>query len=78
MLILAAAIDQAGPDASGEKIKQALESLAKPVEGVIAVYNKPFSAEDHEATEPAHVVFGEVKSGQVVFANESDKGKVGR
>jgi len=48
------------------------------VEGVIAVYSKPFSAEDHEATEPAHVVFGEVKSGQVVFAKESDKGNVGR
>ena len=78
MLILAAAIDQAGPDATGEKIKLALESLAKPIEGVIAVYNKPFSAEDHEATEPAHVVFGEVKSGQVVFAKDSDKGKVGR
>lgn len=78
MLILAAAIDQAGPGANGEKIKQALESLQKPVEGVIAVYNKPFSAEDHEATEPTHVVFGEVKSGQVVFANASDKGKVGR
>lgn len=78
MLILAAAIDQAGPDASGEKIKLALESLAKPIEGVIAIYDKPFSAEDHEATEPAHVVFGEVKSGQVVFAKESDKGKVGR
>ncbi len=78
MLLLVAAIEQAGPKADGEAIKKALESLAKPVDGVIAVYDKPFNADDHEATELSHVVFGEVKSGNVRFANEADKAKVGR
>lgn len=78
MLLLAAAIEQAGPGANGEAIKAALENLAKPVEGVIASYEKPFSPDDHEATEPSHVVFGVVRAGNVRFANEADKAKVGR
>lgn len=78
MLLLAAAIEQAGPGANGERVKAALESLQKSVVGVIATYDKPFSAEDHEATEPSHVVFGEVKAGRVVFANDADKSKVGQ
>lgn len=78
MQLLAAAIEQAGSGASGEKVKQALESLQKPVVGLIATYDKPFDAEDHEATDAAHVVFGVVRSGRVVFANDNDKSKVGR
>ena len=78
MLLLAAAIEQAGSNASGDQIRLALESLVKPVQGVIATYVKPFNADDHEATEAEHVVFGEVKAGRVVFADESDKKKVGQ
>lgn len=78
MLILAAAISQAGDNATGQSIKQALESLKAPVRGVIANYESPFGPDDHEATEAAHVVFGVVKEGRVVFANEADKARVGR
>lgn len=78
MLLLAAAIEQAGAEPNGATVKAALESLKTPVTGVIAAYDKPFSAVDHEATEPAHVVFGAIKSGRVVFANDADKTKVGQ
>jgi branched-chain amino acid transport system substrate-binding protein len=77
-LLIAAALEQAGAAATGEKIREALENLQKPVQGVIATYTKPFAADDHEATEPEHVVFGEVKSGRVVFADDADKAKVGK
>ena len=77
MLLLAAAIEQAGSNASGDQIRLALESLVKPVQGVIATYVKPFNADDHEATEAEHVVFGEVKAGRVIFADESDRKNVG-
>ncbi len=78
MLLLAAAIEQAGAGANGDQIRVALESLAKPVQGVIAAYTKPFSAEDHEATKAEHVVFGEVRAGRIIFADDTDKKKVGQ
>ena len=43
MYLIAAAIEQAG-GTEGPKIKAALENLQKPYEGVIATFNKPFSA----------------------------------
>lgn len=76
LLLLAAAVAQAGPGADGPQVKAALEDLRAPVRGVIATYDRPFSADDHEATEPAHVVFGTVKGGRVVFASDADKAKV--
>lgn len=78
MLLLTAAIAQAGDNATGQMIKQALEDLKAPVDGVIANYETPFGPDDHEATEASHVVFGVVKEGRVVFANEADKARVGR
>jgi len=38
----------------------------------------PFTSGKHEATDAAHVVFGVVKAGRVLFANDADKSKVGR
>jgi branched-chain amino acid transport system substrate-binding protein len=78
MLLLAAAIEQAGPGARGENVKLALENLQKPVVGAIATYRMPFTSGKHEATDAAHVVFGVVKAGRVLFANDADKSKVGR
>ncbi|HEV7307284.1 ABC transporter substrate-binding protein [Ensifer sp.] len=78
MLLLAAAIAQAGDGADGTAIKQALEGLKDPVDGVITDYVAPFSAQDHEATEASHVVVGVVKEGRVAFANDADKVRVGR
>jgi branched-chain amino acid transport system substrate-binding protein len=69
--LLAAAITQAG-STDGPKIKAALESLTKPVDGVVTTYNKPFSKGDHEAITANIPVFGEVKGQRVVFAYPDD------
>lgn len=64
MYLIAQAIEQAG-STDGPKIKAALENLQKPYEGVIATFNKPFSATDHEAIHRDNVVMGVVQNGQV-------------
>ena len=46
--LLAAAIKQAG-STDGRKIREALENLNEKIEGVVTIYDKPFSATDHEA-----------------------------
>jgi branched-chain amino acid transport system substrate-binding protein len=70
--LLAAAIKQAG-STDGPKIKDALENLKDPVEGVVTTYNKPFTKTDHEAITANIPVFGLVKDGKVVFANADDE-----
>jgi branched-chain amino acid transport system substrate-binding protein len=70
--LLAAAIKQAG-STDGPKIKDALENLKEPVEGVVTTYIKPFTKTDHEAITANIPVFGLVKNGRVVFANAEDE-----
>ena len=72
--LLAAAINQA-KSTDGTKIREALEDLKTPVEGVVTTYNKPFTAKDHEAITANIPVFGEVKNGRVEFAYEEDQKK---
>ena len=69
--VLAAAIKQAG-GTDGRKIREALENLNEKVEGVVTVYDKPFSATDHEAITDNIPVFGLVKGGRVVPAHPED------
>ena len=69
--LLAAAIKQAG-STDGPKIKEALENLKTPVDGVVTTYNKPFSKTDHEAITANIPVFGEVKGARVVYAYADD------
>ena len=69
--LLAAAIKQAGAT-DGPKIKEALENLKTPVDGVVTTYNKPFSKGDHEAITANIPVFGEVKGNRVVYAYPDD------
>jgi branched-chain amino acid transport system substrate-binding protein len=69
--LLAAAIKQAG-STDGPKIKDALENLKAPVDGVVTTYNKPFSKTDHEAITANIPVFGEVKGARVVYAYPDD------
>ena len=69
--LLAAAIKQAG-STDGKKIREALENLNDKVEGVVTVYDKPFSAADHEAISGNIPVFGLVKGGRVVPAHPED------
>ncbi len=47
-MITAAAIKQAGAT-EGPKMREALENLQAPVEGIMKTYSKPLSATEHEA-----------------------------
>lgn len=69
--LLAAAITQAG-STDGKKVREALENLKTKVEGVVTIYDKPFSATDHEAITSNIPVFGVVKNGRVVAAHPED------
>ena len=69
--LLAAAITQA-KSTDGRKIREALENLQTKIEGVVTVYDKPFSATDHEAVSSNIPVFGLVKGGRVVPAHPED------
>ncbi len=69
--LLAAAIKQAG-STDGRKVRAALEDLNEKVEGVVTVYDKPFSKTDHEAISANIPVFGEVKDGRVQPAHGED------
>jgi branched-chain amino acid transport system substrate-binding protein len=71
MLVLAAAIKQAG-STDGVKIREALENLKEPIEGVITTYKRPFTKDDHESIDPGIPVIGEVKGNHVVYAYEED------
>ena len=70
-LLLAAAIKQAG-STDGPKIKAAMENLSTKVEGVVTIYNHPFTATDHESITANIPVFGMVKNGRVVAENPAD------
>jgi branched-chain amino acid transport system substrate-binding protein len=65
--LLAAAIKQAGTT-DGPKVRAALENLNDKIDGVVTVYSKPFTKDNHEAITADMPVFGEVKDGRVVQA----------
>jgi len=69
--LLAAAINQA-KSTEGVKLREALENLQTPVEGVVMTYDKPFSHDDHDAITANLTVIGEVKGGRVVYAYDTD------
>ena len=72
--LLAEAIKQAG-STDGPKIRAALEDLKAPYNGVVTNYTRPFSRTDHEAISANIAMFGEVKSGRVVYAYADDQRK---
>jgi branched-chain amino acid transport system substrate-binding protein len=56
----------------GPKIREALENLGKKIEGVVTIYDKPYTADDHEAITGNIPVMGLVKGGHVVPAHPED------
>jgi len=76
--LLAAAVRQA-KSAAPEKIRDALEDLQQPVDGVITTWKHPFGKWDpanpdsHEAFRRADTVMGMVSDGHVVWANQDDR-----
>ncbi len=67
VFLLAAAIRQAGTT-DGPKVREALEDLKEKVDGVVKVYDRPFTHADHEAIRASDAVIGEVQDGHVVRA----------
>ena len=74
--LLVAAIAQA-KTTDGPKVREALEDLKAPVEGVVTTYNKPFSKTDHEAITLNMPVIGKVQDGRVFYAYDDDKARGG-
>ena len=70
--LIAAAIKQAG-NTDGPKIREALENLKEKVDGVVTVYDHPFTHDDHEAITANIPVIGEVKGAHVVYAYEEER-----
>jgi len=78
MLLLAAAIRQAG-STSGPAIRESLESLNTRVEGVVQIYDRPFSRINHEAIRTLSIpVMGEVRGGRVTYAYEEQRAQAGK
>ena len=69
--LLAAAVSQA-KSTEGPKIKEALENLDAKIDGVVTVYDHPFSKDDHEAISANIPVMGLVKGGHVGLAHPED------
>jgi branched-chain amino acid transport system substrate-binding protein len=72
LYLLAAALRQAGTT-EGPKVREALESLKEKVDGVVTVYDHPFSHDNHEAITANIPVIGEVHGGHVVYAYEEER-----
>ncbi|NMG64681.1 ABC transporter substrate-binding protein [Azoarcus indigens] len=78
LLLLAAAIRQAG-STEGDRIRDALENLRTPVEGVVMIYDRPFSRDNHETfTHCRQLAMGEVRQGQVMFAYDEERKRATR
>ncbi len=69
--LLAAAIKQSG-STEGPKIREALENLKEPVDGVLMRYSKPFSKDNHELFRDASkAVMATIQKGEVVKVAEN-------
>jgi len=67
MYLLAAGIRQAGTT-DGPKVREALENLTAKIDGVVKVYDHPFTHDDHNAIKMGDPVMGQVHDGHVVRA----------
>lgn len=57
---------------SGPAVKTALENLKRTYYGVVATYERPFSAQDKDAITQNMLVMGVVKNGAITFAYPED------
>lgn len=69
LYLLVAAIKQAGTT-RGPKVRAALDDLQGRIEGVVKVYDHPFSPSNHEAISTHDVGYGIVKDGRVFRLNQ--------
>jgi len=59
-------------EVTGPQIREALENLDQRVNGVVGIYNKPYTKDDHEALDGSILVLGQVKNGLVQYAYAGD------
>lgn len=59
-------------NATGPAIKTALENTQRIYYGVVATYDRPFTAEDKDAITANMLVMGQVKNGAITFAYPED------
>lgn len=71
-LLLYAMFSIRNGDLSGPSLKRALENLPRTYYGVVATYERPFSAQDKDAISANMLVMGQVHKGAVTFAYEKD------
>ena len=71
-LLLHAMFGVRGGRLDGPAIKTALEDIPRNYYGVVATYEKPFSAADKDALTANMLVMGQVKNGVITFANPED------
>ncbi len=76
MHLLALALRQA-PTQEGNAVRLALENLAARYQGVVTSYDKPFSAQDHDAITANMMVIGRIKDGRVDYAYREDRQRSG-
>jgi branched-chain amino acid transport system substrate-binding protein len=72
MHLLALALRQA-KTLDGDSIRKALEHLDSRYQGVVTSYEKPFSAQDHEAISANMMVMARVNAGRVDYAYHEDQ-----
>ena len=72
MHILAHAIRQS-KTLDGDAIRKSLENLNFRYQGVVTSYERPFSAQDHDAITTNMIVLGKVSSGRVDYAYSEDQ-----
>ncbi|WP_454743565.1 ABC transporter substrate-binding protein [Cupriavidus necator] len=69
--LLAAAIKQAN-STDGAKIREALENLQGPVDGVLMSYSKPFTKDNHELfNDSSKALMATIRKGEVVRADSA-------
>jgi len=69
-MLLAMAVRQAG-STDGPKLREALETLGTPHEGILKTYDRPFSRTDHEALEAEDLRWTRWRDGRLVaYADE--------
>jgi branched-chain amino acid transport system substrate-binding protein len=73
-MLLAQAIKQAG-GTEGPRLREALEDLRTPYEGVLKTYNHPFSRTDHEALKAEDLRWTRWQNGKLIaYADEVTQG----
>ncbi len=66
------ALFQTKGDTSGPALKLALENLREPYRGVVSTFDKPFSADDHDAFSDHMIWLGMWRNGSIVYHDAND------